>query len=273
LAVKRRKSRRRAIKRLRPKKRGWLPGGTLWPPKACSCMRQAIIRPSRSLLRPAGGVRPNTARQRHRSASPRFFNSPCSGKPQSKMHTNGTFRIRIVGGSLGGLFAAALLRMDGHQVRIYERSVTGLAGPGAGLVGQRDIFAILRAVGCEHVAVPESAFAKTLSLSGGIRTFASGNQIRCTRYRGGIGQIARSGKHADRGGAPQRGRGIEPAHAHALAEDQAGAEKADARYDLRRDTGRARLLRDERGKHDRKSQWVPFCARLNAITQDLPSAQ
>jgi Glutathione S-transferase, N-terminal domain len=54
------------------------------------------------------------------SASPRFFNSPCSGKPQSKMHTNGTLRIRIVGGSLGGLFAAALLRMDGHQVRIYE---------------------------------------------------------------------------------------------------------------------------------------------------------
>jgi 2-polyprenyl-6-methoxyphenol hydroxylase-like FAD-dependent oxidoreductase len=67
------------------------------------------------------------------------------------MHTN-TLRIGIVGGSLGGLFAAALLRMDGHQVRIYERSVTGLAGRGAGLVGQRDIFAILRAVGCEHVA-------------------------------------------------------------------------------------------------------------------------
>src|SRR5260370_42020075 len=68
------------------------------------------------------------------------------------MHTNGTLRIRIVGGSLGGLFAAALLRMDGHQVRIYERSESGLAGRGAGLVGPRDIFAILRVVGCEHVA-------------------------------------------------------------------------------------------------------------------------
>jgi 2-polyprenyl-6-methoxyphenol hydroxylase-like FAD-dependent oxidoreductase len=42
--------------------------------------------------------------------------------------------------------------MDGHQVRIYERSDSGLAGRGAGLVGQRDIFAILRAAGCEHVA-------------------------------------------------------------------------------------------------------------------------
>jgi 2-polyprenyl-6-methoxyphenol hydroxylase-like FAD-dependent oxidoreductase len=68
------------------------------------------------------------------------------------MHLDGTLRIRIVGGSLGGLFAAALLRMDGHQVRVYERSASGLAGRGAGLVGQRDIFAILRVVGCEHVA-------------------------------------------------------------------------------------------------------------------------
>jgi 2-polyprenyl-6-methoxyphenol hydroxylase-like FAD-dependent oxidoreductase len=62
------------------------------------------------------------------------------------------WRIGIVGGSLGGLFAAALLRRDGHDVRIYERSEGGLAGRGAGLVGQREIFAILRAVGCEHVA-------------------------------------------------------------------------------------------------------------------------
>ena len=61
-------------------------------------------------------------------------------------------RIRIVGGSLGGLFAAAILRRDGHDVKIYERSTGGLAGRGAGLVGQTEIFAILRALGCEHVA-------------------------------------------------------------------------------------------------------------------------
>jgi 2-polyprenyl-6-methoxyphenol hydroxylase-like FAD-dependent oxidoreductase len=62
------------------------------------------------------------------------------------------WRIRIVGGSLGGLFAAALLRRDGHDVRIYERSQAGLAGRGAGLVGQQEIFAVLREVDCEHVA-------------------------------------------------------------------------------------------------------------------------
>jgi hypothetical protein len=39
------------------------------PPKACSCRRQASIRPNRFLLKPAGGVCPKTARQRRRSAS------------------------------------------------------------------------------------------------------------------------------------------------------------------------------------------------------------
>ncbi|WP_411906682.1 FAD binding domain-containing protein [Rhizobium mayense] len=63
-----------------------------------------------------------------------------------------TLRIRIVGGSLGGLFAGILLQQDGHEVKIYERSSSGLAGRGAGLVGQRELFQILRMIGCEHVA-------------------------------------------------------------------------------------------------------------------------
>jgi len=37
-------------------------------------------------------------------------------------------RVRIVGGSLGGLFTAALLHRDGHDGTLYERSVGGLAG-------------------------------------------------------------------------------------------------------------------------------------------------
>lgn len=61
-------------------------------------------------------------------------------------------RIRIVGGSLAGLFAGILLQRDGHDVKIYERSSSGLAGRGAGLVGQQDLFRMLRAIGCEHVA-------------------------------------------------------------------------------------------------------------------------
>lgn len=61
-------------------------------------------------------------------------------------------RIAIVGGSLGGLFAGIMLQQAGHDVRIYERSKNGLAGRGAGLVGQSDLLHILRLIGCEHVA-------------------------------------------------------------------------------------------------------------------------
>lgn len=61
-------------------------------------------------------------------------------------------RVSVVGGSLAGLFTATLLAEDGHDVTIYERSVHGLEGRGAGLLGKRETFAILRAAGCEHVA-------------------------------------------------------------------------------------------------------------------------
>ena len=61
-------------------------------------------------------------------------------------------RIRIVGGSLAGLFAGILLQKAGHDVKIYERSISGLGGRGAGLVGQHDLLRILRLIGCEHVA-------------------------------------------------------------------------------------------------------------------------
>jgi 2-polyprenyl-6-methoxyphenol hydroxylase-like FAD-dependent oxidoreductase len=63
-----------------------------------------------------------------------------------------SLRVAVVGGSLGGLFAAVLLQRAGHAVHVYERSHAGLEGRGAGLVAQRETFAILRAVGCEHVA-------------------------------------------------------------------------------------------------------------------------
>ena len=61
-------------------------------------------------------------------------------------------RIAIVGGSLGGLFAAALLQQAGHTVHVYERSRAGLAGRGAGLVPQEDVFATLRLLGLNHLA-------------------------------------------------------------------------------------------------------------------------
>lgn len=61
-------------------------------------------------------------------------------------------RVAIAGGSLGGLFAGALLRRDGHEVTIHERSASGLEGRGAGLVAQEEVFAILRTLGRPDVA-------------------------------------------------------------------------------------------------------------------------
>lgn len=62
-------------------------------------------------------------------------------------------RVAIAGGSVGGLFAAALLVRDGHDVTIFERSASGLAGRGAGLVAQDDVFRVLRAASRSDVAL------------------------------------------------------------------------------------------------------------------------
>jgi len=60
--------------------------------------------------------------------------------------------IRIVGGSLAGLFTAMLLQNDDHDVLVCERSHSGLAGRGAGLVPQEDVFHMLRMIGADHAA-------------------------------------------------------------------------------------------------------------------------
>jgi 2-polyprenyl-6-methoxyphenol hydroxylase-like FAD-dependent oxidoreductase len=46
-------------------------------------------------------------------------------------------RIAVVGGSLAGLFTATLLTQNGDEVTVCERSVHGLQGRGAGLLGRR----------------------------------------------------------------------------------------------------------------------------------------
>jgi 2-polyprenyl-6-methoxyphenol hydroxylase-like FAD-dependent oxidoreductase len=61
-------------------------------------------------------------------------------------------RIVIAGGSMAGLFAAALLRKAGHEVQVYERSRGGLQGRGAGLVAQQEVFDLLRMIGRDDAA-------------------------------------------------------------------------------------------------------------------------
>ncbi|AWB20277.1 FAD-dependent oxidoreductase [Methylobacterium currus] len=56
-------------------------------------------------------------------------------------------RAIIVGGSLGGLFAALLLRRSGWEVEVHERVAGGLSGRGAGIVTHPELFAVLARAG------------------------------------------------------------------------------------------------------------------------------
>ncbi|HVA11732.1 MAG TPA: FAD-dependent monooxygenase [Stellaceae bacterium] len=56
-------------------------------------------------------------------------------------------RALIVGGSVGGLFAAHLLRADGWEVAVFERSRGALADRGASIGTRDELFAIMRDIG------------------------------------------------------------------------------------------------------------------------------
>jgi 2-polyprenyl-6-methoxyphenol hydroxylase-like FAD-dependent oxidoreductase len=43
----------------------------------------------------------------------------------------------VIGGSVGGLFAANLLRLGGWEVDVFERSAEDLAGRGSGIGTRR----------------------------------------------------------------------------------------------------------------------------------------
>lgn len=74
----------------------------------------------------------------------------------------------VVGGSLGGLFAANMLVRNGWNVEIFERTPEALTGRGAGIVTHPELFEALAAVG---VVVDDSIGVQvntriTLSLDG-----------------------------------------------------------------------------------------------------------
>ncbi|QYY29610.1 FAD binding domain-containing protein [Cupriavidus pinatubonensis] len=62
-------------------------------------------------------------------------------------------RAIIVGGSLGGLFAANMLQRNGWDVTIFERTPETLTGRGAGIVTHPELFEALAAAG---VAIDDS---------------------------------------------------------------------------------------------------------------------
>ncbi|MFM9967153.1 MAG: FAD-dependent oxidoreductase [Burkholderiales bacterium] len=58
-----------------------------------------------------------------------------------------TRRALVIGGSVGGLFAAHLLRSIGWEVKVFERVAEDLAGRGAGIGTRPELFAVLRRIG------------------------------------------------------------------------------------------------------------------------------
>jgi 2,6-dihydroxypyridine 3-monooxygenase len=66
-------------------------------------------------------------------------------------------RVAVVGGSIGGLTAAALLRDAGCEVEVFERSPAPLAGYGTGIVVQPELvryFLERTAITLERISVP-----------------------------------------------------------------------------------------------------------------------
>jgi 2-polyprenyl-6-methoxyphenol hydroxylase-like FAD-dependent oxidoreductase len=78
----------------------------------------------------------------------------------------GTVDIAVVGGSIGGLFAATLLTRAGHRVTVLERSVHGLARRGAGLVAQQELFELLHRVGRDDAARVGVVAQERITLAG-----------------------------------------------------------------------------------------------------------
>jgi 2-polyprenyl-6-methoxyphenol hydroxylase-like FAD-dependent oxidoreductase len=56
-------------------------------------------------------------------------------------------RALVIGGSVGGLFAACLLRETGWDVTVYEKTRGDLAGRGAGLGLSAELFQVMRRIG------------------------------------------------------------------------------------------------------------------------------
>lgn len=58
-------------------------------------------------------------------------------------------RALIIGGSVGGLFAATLLRTIGWDALVFERTSGNLADRGTGIGTREELFAVMRRIGIE----------------------------------------------------------------------------------------------------------------------------
>ena len=76
----------------------------------------------------------------------------CWARARCPLHEAGTQIVRralVIGGSVGGLFAACLLREIGWDVAVFEKSAGDLSGRGACLGLSSELFAVMRRAGAE----------------------------------------------------------------------------------------------------------------------------
>ena len=82
------------------------------------------------------------------------------------MANDGTVGLRtrrkalVIGGSMGGLFAALLLRRAGWDVGAYERIGAELSGRGAGIVTHGELFDVLERAGVPRASATMGGFMR-----------------------------------------------------------------------------------------------------------------
>jgi 2-polyprenyl-6-methoxyphenol hydroxylase-like FAD-dependent oxidoreductase len=107
-------------------------------------------------------------------------------------------RALVIGGSVGGLFAAIWLMRDGWDVEIFERSPVELAARGAGIVTQPQVLDALRSLGLQatrDVGVDVSR-RQTLDRSGRVIATATRPQVATSWNR--LFSILRAGFPGER---------------------------------------------------------------------------
>ena len=85
-------------------------------------------------------------------------------------------RALVIGGSVSGLFAALALSRHGWDVHVFERVETELAGRGAGIVAQPQLWDVFAKVGIDppsELGVPVE-FRRSYDVEGGLM-----GEIRC----------------------------------------------------------------------------------------------
>src|SRR5215218_6001304 len=100
-----------------------------------------------------------------------------------------TRRALVIGGSLGGLLAANLLRHAGWDVTVFERNAEDLTGRGAGISTHPQLIDILRRVG---IAFDETMGIKVESLICLDRTGHAYLKEKTTRAMSSWGRLYRS---------------------------------------------------------------------------------